>query len=640
MSVYTVNTVIVGSGAAGLNSALRLTDYGQKDIALVTENIMLGTSRNTGSDKQTYFCLTQAGNTPDSVLDMAQSLTDGGCMDGDIALCESALSTQCFYRLVELGVKFPKTRYGEYVSFKTDHDICARGTSSGPYTSRDMTTSLWKEVQRRGILVLDHLQCIRILQNKNKCHGILCIRKDNARAEDRYVAIRCSNVIWATGGPAGMYSDSVYPLGHFGSHGIAFEAGVKGKNLTEWQFGLASVDPRWNVSGTYMQVVPKFVSTKKDGGDEKEFLWDYLSERQIWEKVFLKGYQWPFDVRKLAGGSSLIDILVYIETKEKDRRVFLDYRSNPHNHMPAPDELPECYVKYLGETTALLGTPIKRLESFNQPAVDFFFQHGIDLSKDMLEIALSVQHNNGGLATNLWWESDLIGFFAVGEASGTHGVYRPGGSALNSGQVGSMRAAQYIARCRREDPLELDTFIDLFKPEIAAQIQTGKNSIGSETTVYKMLEAASRRMSKFASIIRNRPGLSECRKKTMHELANFSSLAKVSSPDKLAVFYRLHDILVSQYVYLSAMIDYIDTVGKSRGSALYYSPDGNIDYSFLSETYRHTLESGEFKGQIQEIRLEKPLSCSIKWRPARPIPREQEPFEIVWKRYRQNGNVF
>ena len=31
-------------------------------------------------------------------------------------------------------------------------------------------------------------------------------------------------------------------------------------------------------------------------------------------KVFLKGYQWPFDVRKVAEGSSIIDILVYLET--------------------------------------------------------------------------------------------------------------------------------------------------------------------------------------------------------------------------------------------------------------------------------------------------------------------------------------
>ena len=44
-------------------------------------------------------------------------------------------------------------------------------------------------------------------------------------------------------------------------------------------------------------------------------------------KLFLKGYQWPFDVRKVAGGSSIIDVLVYLE-RCKGRRVYLDYRRN------------------------------------------------------------------------------------------------------------------------------------------------------------------------------------------------------------------------------------------------------------------------------------------------------------------------
>ena len=50
------------------------------------------------------------------------------------------------------------------------------------------------------------------------------------------------------------------------------------------------------------------------------------------------------------------------------------------------------------------------------------------------------KHNNGGAAVNAWWESCVEGLFVVGEAAGTHGVYRPGGSALNAGQAGSTLA--------------------------------------------------------------------------------------------------------------------------------------------------------------------------------------------------------
>ena len=102
------NTVIVGTGAAGYNAADRLWELGQQDILIVTENRMAGTSRNTGSDKQTYYKLTLSGEIPDSVMEMAENLFTGQCVDGDLALCEAALSVQSFMRLVELGVPFPK----------------------------------------------------------------------------------------------------------------------------------------------------------------------------------------------------------------------------------------------------------------------------------------------------------------------------------------------------------------------------------------------------------------------------------------------------------------------------------------------------------------------------------------------------
>ena len=73
----------------------------------------------------------------------------------------------------------------------------------------------------------------------------------------------------------------------------------------------------------------------------------------------------------------------------------------------------------------------------NSPAVELYREHNIDLASEPLEIGVCAQHNNGGLKGNIWWESDLRHLFPVGEVNGSHGVYRPGGSALNSGQVGS-----------------------------------------------------------------------------------------------------------------------------------------------------------------------------------------------------------
>ena len=95
--VASVNTVVVGTGSAGYCAADRLAQFGQHDVLVIADTINAGASRNAGSDKQTYYKLTLAGDGPDSV----------GAMDGDIALTEAALSARCFYNLVEAGVELP-----------------------------------------------------------------------------------------------------------------------------------------------------------------------------------------------------------------------------------------------------------------------------------------------------------------------------------------------------------------------------------------------------------------------------------------------------------------------------------------------------------------------------------------------------
>ena len=132
---FAVETLIVGTGASGLNAADLLYKGGARDIAIITEGIKSGTSRNTGSDKQTYYKLSLSGDDKDSVRDLAQDLFNGGCVDGDVALVEASLSTPSFLRLVELGVPFPTNRYGEYVGYKTDHDPHCHSAGSQEHSS-------------------------------------------------------------------------------------------------------------------------------------------------------------------------------------------------------------------------------------------------------------------------------------------------------------------------------------------------------------------------------------------------------------------------------------------------------------------------------------------------------------------------
>ena len=633
MKTHTFDCIVVGTGAAGYNAAIRVFEDGKKSVAIVTEGISTGTSRNTGSDKQTYYKLSLSGSDSDSVHKMAGNLFDGGCVDGDNALCEAALSVRCFMNLCELGVAFPVNRYGEYVGYKTDHDPFERATSAGPLTSKFMTEALEKKASKLGVPVFDNILAVRILTDKNGVRGVAAIDKKDGSP----VIFNCANVVVATGGPAGIYKDSVFPECHTGSTGLAIEAGAHLQNMTEWQYGLASVSPRWNVSGTYMQVLPRFVSIDKDG-TEHEFLKDFFEdEYKALSAVFLKGYQWPFDSKKVLEGSSVIDILVYRECALKDRRVYLDFTKNPFS-------LGEiCYEKlekeafdYLDKAGAKFGLPIDRLEKMNPPAIELYKSKGVDITKEYLEIALCAQHNNGGIAVDKWWQTSVEGLFAAGEAAGTHGIARPGGSALNAGQVGSLRAAQYVSA---NDRFATEDGFDKVASKAAAEIESfAKSMLSGSDNVLDVLEEVRKEMSLCAAAMREREGMERLLEKVYSYIENFENEIAVRDRSFIFMAYKLRDTLLTSAAVLTAMTDYAKTVGQTRGSSLTYDKDGDLRKG-LDETFRLRVGSDAARDKVQQVYLSQGRFETL-WRPVREIPSEDSFFENVWATYRENKNIY
>jgi succinate dehydrogenase/fumarate reductase flavoprotein subunit len=426
-------------------------------------------------------------------------------------------------------------------------------------------------------------------------------------------------------------------VSHYGATGLALEAGASGKNLTEWQYGLASTRPRWNVSGTYMQVLPRVYSAEADGSDEREFLMDFFTEpAEMLSKLFLKGYQWPFDVRKVASGSSIIDILVYLESC-KGRKVYLDYRTNPVGGNFRFEELEPEARDYLTRAGACFGTPIERLLHMNTPAVEFYRDKGVDLATEPLEIALCAQHNNGGLGIDCWWQTDLEGLFSAGEAAASHGVYRPGGSALNAGQVGSTRAAQYIAaRCQGEPEGE-ETFRQLAQEALQTMSDLAKRTLSDSSNVRRIWDQTGQRMSQCGAAIRNSQQIEEALAQISQQLDSLADTVTASREGELQWVFRLRDTLISQKVYLSAMLDYVAQGGKSRGSALYTDPAGTKPFAQLPDAFIFCLDDGSRGNLVQEVKLVDG-QCQFHWRPVRPIPEDDDFFENVWRAFRETGN--
>ena len=606
IAVTRVTTAVIGSGCAGLNAADCLWDLGHRDLVLMTEGMQCGTSRNTGSDKQTYYKLSLAGDDGDSVGALAADLWQQG-VHGDTALAEAASSARCFYKLVALGVPFPENEYGEFAGYQTDHDARRRATSAGPLTSRYMTEALERSVRAKGVPLLDHCLAVRILTENGQVTGVLC--DDHSIGGLRLVL--CAHVVLCTGGPAHIYADSVYPAGHTGMGALALQAGAAMANLHHWQYGLASVQFRWNVSGSYQQVLPRYVSVDAEG-QQREFLADTLGVQQALALTFRKGYEWPFDTRKLPG-SSLVDLLVLRETRA-GRRVFLDFTRNPTGLDAGSAALDDVSRDYLARCGATQSTPIARLEHMNEPAVALFFNHGIDLTRELLEVKVCAQHHNGGVAVDAHWQSSLAGLYVAGEAAGTFGAYRPGGSALNATQVGSLRAAQHIAASRRaapdlaDAPALLGAAPELLRCDIPA------------TRAW-----AQRVMSDIGALLRDPAALQAHQDKLCKLLAASTPLAEDEAPGWAA--WKLGDLLTTQLAVCAAMLAAAPQGSSGSGAIVdAASPPMHpaLDFGIRPQANTGDVLITRMDGQV----------CASHWEPRRPLPQRELWFENVWRQYR------
>jgi len=225
------------------------------------------------------------------------------------------------------------------------------------------------------------------------------------------------------------------------------------------EYGIGSIKFRWSLSGSYQQVIPSYVSIDQTG-KKINFLENYFNNlKEMSKAIFNKGYQWPFDSRKVKNGSSIIDYALYIEKNIKHRKIYLDFTKNIFykDKIFNIKDIDISAYNYLKNSKALQDTPIKRLKKLNLKSYELFKKHKIDLSNDLLEIDLLPQHNNGGASVNKWWETSIKHIFSIGECAGTHGIYRPGGAALNSGQVGGLRASYYIKNIYHNKEKKIDT---------------------------------------------------------------------------------------------------------------------------------------------------------------------------------------
>ena len=490
-------------------------------------------------------------------------------------------------------------------------------------------------------MVFDGYRAVQILTDgaTPEVCGIACIslreiREDNPAGLAVFAA---PSVIWAVGGPSALYHKSVYPESQTCALGTALAAGASGANMTEFQYGLASLAFRWNVSGSYQQVIPRYISTAADGiSDVREFLTDTFGDSlTISRAVFRKGYEWPFAPEKLrpigsdtGSFSSWVDIAVYREIAS-GRRVFMDFTADSTGVCVSGSvtaaEVGEEAFNYLQNCHSLDGTPIRRLRAMNEKAYQLYLDHGIDLETDRLEVGVCAQHMNGGLEGDIWYESpSLPRLFICGEANGVFGIRRPGGSALNSTQVSSRRAAEKAVHVYTDEPVVITEKMLGDTLFLAGLLEAAGKDALCAAEIRRIREDWGRRMDHCGAFLRDPAKIETLTAEVRDALLHAGTIRAADVPSLIELQIHL-DTMLTRYAVLSAMTAYIRDGGLSRGSYLILE-NGQIPASPAIDTTH-----AERIGQVCLCR-DGSLEARCSWMDVRPIPTEEHWFEQIYNR--------
>ena len=189
------------------------------------------------------------------------------------------------------------------------------------------------------------------------------------------------------------------------------------------------------------------------------------------------------------------------------------------------------------------------------------------------------------------WQSDIKGLYSAGEAAGTFGVYRPGGSALNSTQVGSLRAAEHISK---QDSTALTS-----PCYVPPSIKYGSSNI------QHIRDGLRTEMSRVADFDRSTKGMKALLDKVSKLCDEFFETVTIEDRTQTAELFKLYDTVLTQRSVLSAMLCSAEAIG-THGSAF-------VDRKPVKDQSKPRNTRTLTKGGVSEISPISPMPTPELW---------------------------
>ncbi|HEY2982839.1 MAG TPA: L-aspartate oxidase [Jatrophihabitantaceae bacterium] len=398
----TTDVVIVGSGIAGLSTALQITRHSQLRVMLVTKDVLAA-----GSTRWAQGGIAAAlgvGDTPDQHL--ADTLVAGaGVCDEDAVRVLVREGPAAVRDLVQIGTRFDRTRDGELSlgregGHHRDRIAHAGGDATGAEIERSLVTRV---LDASGVEVIEHALVLDVLRDARGAAVGVTLHVMGEGQRDGVGAVRARAVVIATGGIGQVYASTTNPAVSTGDGvAAALRAGAVVRDLEFVQFHptVAWLGPR---SHGQQPLVSEAVR------GEGAFLVDDAGER------FMQGQH---ELADLAPRDVVAKAILRRMGEAGAEHVWLDGRHFGSEKWRV--RFPTIY----STLTSL----------------------GIDPARDLIPVVPACHYASGGIRTDLHGLSTVDGLYACGEAActGVHGANRLASNSLLEGLVFGRRIAATI----------------------------------------------------------------------------------------------------------------------------------------------------------------------------------------------------
>ena len=399
------DVIVVGSGIAGLTTALRLRQRVDR-VLLVTKTVL-----NEGSTQWAQGGIAAALDPGDSPEEHLHDTLVAGCGVCDVPAVTALVheGPERVHELVALGAEFDLddagglklTREGGHHKDRIAH---AGGDATGKEISRALIAALHRVKDDPGIEVIEHALVVDLLQdNESRVCGVT-LHVIGEGQMDGVGAARSRAVVLATGGLGQVYSATTNPSVATGDGmAAALRAGAVMADVEFVQFHPTVL---WLGPGSSGQ--QPLISEAVRG--EGAFLVDSDGVR------FMQGRH---PLADLAPRDVVSRAIVDRMQETGEDHVYLDAR-----HL-GKDFLEERFPSIVARCREL----------------------GFDPATELLPVAPAQHYASGGVRTDLVGRSSLDGLYACGEVSctGVHGANRLASNSLLEGLVFAHRIADDIS---------------------------------------------------------------------------------------------------------------------------------------------------------------------------------------------------